>query len=246
MPFCQYCGSQLGETDKFCSLCGRPSFSQNPVGGSFELQTYQNNNFRRGDATLFQKQGGPQVFQQSPGHNYQQTIIQPDQNPYGSQQSMQQEFTLRPVLGNPQNAFIPYIDNPYDRQVFEIIKSLNWLDSEQSDKDAIFCIDNEFPFSYQLKDSKGATPDYFVLQVNVMDFKDHKLDEMLKLTQEVNTYLLTSKVYITSPRINLEDDINRIHVIYCIKKKLIRDIKETLEEAVNEMRMITAHILENI
>lgn len=255
MPFCQYCGSQLGETDKFCSVCGKLSFSQNPGYGSFPPQTYQNNNnYQRGDAIVFQ-QNGPQVFQQpqvqpgfqhSPGQNYQHPITQPAQHQYGSPMSMQPGYPQYPNLGNLQNAFVPYIDNPFDQQVFEIIKSLNWLDPDPPNKDAIFCMVNELPFSYQLKDSKGSTPDYFVLQLNVTDFKNHKLEEILRLTQEINSYLLTSKAYATSPKINSDDDINSIQLLYCIKKHLIRDIKETLEEAVNELRMIAVNILENI
>ena len=246
----------MGEKDKFCSVCGKPSFSQNSSDGSFQPQTYQNNNnYQMGGAPIFQQQNGPQVFQppqgqslfqHSPGQNYQQPIIQTNQHQYGSQQPMQYGYSQQPILSNPQSGFIPYIDNPFDRQVFEIIKSLNWLDPEQPNEEAIFCMVNEFPFSYQLKDSKGLTPDYFVLQVNVTDFKDRKLDEVLKLTQDINSYLLTSKVYATSPRINSNDAINGVHMLYSIKKQLIRDIKETLEEGVEEMRMIAAHILDNI
>lgn len=223
MAFCQYCGSPLGATDKFCCICGKSIISQSQWSDNVNNINPEN---------LYHPQ-----FVSTPVFNQQPL---PQSHPHNIHP--QQSF-----CGNQTNTnFYPIIDNPFDRQVFETIKALNWLDRDQPSPDAISCIVNDFPFSYQLKDSSGKTPEYFILQVNVEVFTDRKIDEILKLTQKINCFITTCKTYITSPLINSNDSINGIYILYCIKKKLIKDIKETLEEAFDEMSIIASNILENL
>lgn len=232
MAFCQYCGSPLGAIDKFCCVCGKPVITQAQwTANTNNIKPDNLNNPQFTSAPVFRQQPLQQSNPQNINPQYLQQTVSPQQTAYGNP---------------PYTNFNLLIDNPFDRQVFETIKALNWLDKDQPSSDAIFCIVKDFPFSYQLKDSSGKTPEYFVLQVNVEVFKDREIDEILKITQKINCFFTTCKTYITSPLINSNDSINGIYILYCIKKNLIRDIKDTLEEAIDEMSIIASNILEHL
>lgn len=172
----------------------------------------------------------------------QQSYAQPSQQS-NQQPNFQAGFPQQPY----QQSIFNLIDNPFDREVYEVLRSKGWIDKDQLTNDSLMCvIDGDLYFQYILKNNQDETPDEFTLLLKIGDFKDKKLDKILRLCQDWNSYLSTCKVYVSSPLLNSNDDENLICVMYCIPKSYISDINLTLERAIEEIYSLAKEITEAI
>ena len=246
MPFCQFCGSQVAHTDKFCCVCGKPTLYRSSINTVSPESTGTQISYGNtpGNPPIFGQSTNPGI-DQNQNHLYPKySYSQPTQKESSYSSSPQQNFVNieeNKKWDTPNNScseintFVQKIDNPFDRQVFDVLKAKGWLDSEQKSNEAIMCMADELPFMYIVKDSLNQTPEQFVLLVTIDYFKDKDFDRLLKLCQEWNSYFLTSKVYLDSPYLKKDTLQNKIFIIYAIDRRLVTDIDKTLEVALEDL-----------
>lgn len=245
MPFCQYCGSQLGETDKFCCTCGKPVMAHHPIGNN--INPGQNNN----QNNFNPHPGNPPVYSQPVGmqsqpmhHGYSQQPMQQGDPHQNFQPNIQ--GGNNPILQTNGSQYTPnevnYFTTPptddFHRKVWEYAKNRGWIDREQSGiEDLMLCINGEY-FIYPILTTGGKPSTNFVLIKAITEFKEKHSDQIIQLIlmEAVSNYL--SRLSIESQQMGWMKSLNVVSLICLFPKELITDVSLAFDIALKDMKEV--------
>lgn len=212
MSFCQYCGSQIGDLDKFCCVCGQPNV------------LLEQPNINQPHTTQNNSQGQP--FQQSIQQGYlqgQQYPQQPIQHGY-SQQPFQQQFSqsqlpfnLSPLLYKTIQA-----DN-ITKEIFDYIQARGWLNQDPSDSTDINFKINDLDFSFPVLDDKSLIINKICIIGCITNFEDNEYEKIAYITMMFPRFEFSSIPIIYSKVLNENDERNLLAFQFILDKSIVSD-----------------------
>lgn len=260
MPFCQYCGSQLNETDKFCCICGKPVIIQPPVGNNINPgQNFNQNSFnpQPGNPPVFSQQQGMQsqpMQQGYPQQTMQQGFSQPQSPQSGFPQQNYQPHTQYGSNSFPQGsgiqndaANVNYYSTPptdeFHRKVWEYAKERGWIDQEQSGSEDIWLNINGNYYVYPVLTNDGTPGKTFTLLKGVTEFKKKHTDIIIQLIliESVSSYI--SRLSMESQQLGLLKSLNQVTLICNLPKELISDVSLAFDIALKDMNEVETNFM---
>lgn len=245
MPFCQYCGSQLSQADKFCCVCGCPVIGQQPSGNSFN----DNNNYNLNKVDS--QPGNPPVFSQMTGdasQSLQQSYPRQQVAPRYPEQKFSSQgayygnsFNTQTNEGSQQSSELKTKINPLDdefhKKIWEYAKERGWIDAEQPEKEDLWLnIDGE-SYIFPLLNKDGSIYNEFTLIKGVTQFQKKHTDIVIQLILITAASSFVSRLSIESQKIGFKS-FNYVTVNCTLPKELINDISFAFYISLKDMKKL--------
>lgn len=244
MPFCQFCGSQLNEIDKFCCICGKPVIVQQSVGNPFNQgQNFNQNNF-------ITQAGNPPIFSQPEGFSpkpiqqgfTQQTLPNsyPEQNfpnhNLPSDSNLSHQVNKEEDYDNNLKKQINPLEDDFHKKIWEFAKDRGWIDKEQPIKEDLWLNINGELYIYPLLQNDGSLCHNFTLIKGISEFKKKHSEIIIQLILNTASSTYISRLSAETQQIGFFKSFNQITATCVIPKKLINDVSLAFDIALKDMK----------